>query len=393
MEIIREQVDCIIEALEKPLPVIQVMVGSRQVGKTTAAKQIADRLGYPSVYATADSTLPPGSEWMETQWRLAEARAKETNQPVLLILDEIQKVRGWSETIKKLWDASDKGRTIKLLILGSSSLLLQSGLNESLAGRFFLHRFPHWKYEECREAFGWDLNHWLYFGGYPGAAAFQSDESHWKQYVSDSLIEAVLARDVLQMQKVAKPTLLRHLFGLAARFPAQIISYNKMLGQLQDAGNTTTLAHYIELLESAFLLSGLELFSRGQRRKRGSSPKLVFWNNALINAMSLKGYEESMRDSSWWGRVVENAVGAHLLNTVQGVNADITYWRKGNVEVDFVVNMAEQCVAIEVKSGRSDKMKGLHEFGKLYSDTKTLIVGGNGIPLEDFFKNRITAFL
>jgi uncharacterized protein len=269
--------------------------------------------------------------------------------------------------------------------LGSSALLIQAGLSESLTGRFFLHRCSHWTFQECVDAFGWDLPHWIYFGGYPGAAAFSDDERKWKRYVTDSLIETVLARDVLQLQKITKATLLRHLFALAATFPAQILSYNKMLGQLQDVGNTTTIAHYLKLLETAFLVSGLELFSRGSVRKRGSSPKLLLWNNALVNALSNRSFDESIADTSWWGRLVENAVGGYLLGTLSPADYSITYWRERDREVDFVIARGIKLWAIEVKSGRSGKTTGLELFRARYPDAQILIVGGSGIPLQEFF--------
>jgi uncharacterized protein len=371
--------------LSRSTPVIHVMIGPRQVGKTTIARQIQETISIASIYATADSPAPLDSAWIETQWRRAAAEGSTSGAPVLLILDEIQKVKGWSETIKFLWDSREAEPEIRVLILGSSSLLMQEGLTESLAGRFFLHRCNHWGFVECHEAFDWSLDQWLYFGGYPGAAAFIDDETSWKRYITDSLIETVLARDVLQMSKVAKPVLLRHLFGFAATLPAQSVSYTKMLGQLDDAGNTTTLANYLRLLEKAFLASGLEIFSRGQIRKRGSSPKLVLWNNALVNALSTKTFSESMNDTVWWGRLVENAVGAYLCNGLNSVEYDVTYWRDGNYEVDFVVTRGRNIWAIEVKSGRSGKTPGLTRFRNRYPDARALLVGGPGIPLLEFF--------
>ncbi|MBZ0154938.1 MAG: ATP-binding protein [Alphaproteobacteria bacterium] len=394
MDYKRPLVKDLVSSLKKKLPVFQALIGPRQVGKTTIAEHVVNELSYPSVYASADSPLPPGPEWVETQWRRAELEAQRAKQPVVLVLDEIQKVRGWSESLKLLWDrARREGKDIRLLVLGSSALLLQEGLTESLAGRFFLTRCPHWSFFECASAFDWDLNTWLYFGGYPGAAVFAQEESQWKRYVTDSLIETVLARDVLQMQKVAKPALLRHLFALSAIFPARILSYNKMLGQLQDAGNTTTLAHYLRLLESAFLVSGLELFSQGQVRKRGSSPKLILWNNALINALSSKTFKETIGDASWWGRLVENAVGAHLCNSLSGTSYELTYWRDGDKEVDFVVTKGSSLWAVEVKSGRSGKMSGMDEFRRKYPGAKSLLVGAEGIPLESFFSESAAVWL
>jgi len=371
----------------------RVMIGPRQVGKTTIARQIQESIGIPSVYATADSPVPLDSAWIETQWRRAVADGAPSGGPLLLILDEVQKVRGWSETLKLLWDSRPATPEILILILGSSSLLMQEGLTESLAGRFFLHRCHHWGYPECRTAFGWNLEQWIYFGGYPGATSFTQNESAWKRYISDSLIETVLARDVLQMSKIAKPVLLRHLFALAATLPAQFVSYTKMLGQLQDAGNTTTLAHYLKLLESAFLASGLELFSRGKQRKRGSSPKLVLWNNALVNALSTRTFADALGDTIWWGRLVENAVGAYLCNGLNSVEYEIIYWREGGHEVDYVVARGRDVWAIEVKSGRSGKASGLTRFRDRYPEARALLVGGQGIPLETFFCKDPTSWL
>ena len=304
----------------------------------------------------------------------------------LLILDEVQKVRGWSEVAKRLWD-EERARKgpVRALLLGSSALLLQQGFTESLTGRFYLHRFSHWTWPECQEAFGWTLDQWIYFGGYPGAAGLAHDEHQWKRYVTDSLIETVLSRDVLQLQIVNKPALLRHLFALSATFPAQILSYTKMLGQLQDAGNTTTLAHYLKLLESAFLASGLELFSKGKVRRRGSSPKLILWNNALVNATSLRSFADARREGNWWGRLVENAVGAYLLNELQGPQWSVTYWRDGDYEVDFVVSHGMDVWALEVKSGRSGKQGGVEAFRKVYPKAKVWLIGPDGVKLEEFF--------
>lgn len=361
---------------------LQILAGPRQVGKTTLARQLQNEWDGASVYAAADVTPPPGPEWIETQWIQAERKSVD-NQPCLLILDEVQKVRGWSTTLKRLWDSRDSEHDIRVLCLGSSALLLQSGITETLAGRFLKHKCSHWGFSECREAFGWTLEEWLYFGGYPGAAVFKDDEGQWKQYIMDSLIETAIAKDVLQMEQIRKPALLRNLFGLAAMHPAEILSYNKMLGQLQEAGNTTTLAHYLYLLETAFLISGLELFSPRQNRKRGSSPKLVVWNNALISAQSLQSFQESFNDRTWWGRIVENACLAHAIMTAPP-QAAVTYWREGNAEVDLVMSAGEKVLAFEIKSGRIDKTPGLNKFRRKYPSATVLVVGSGGIPLEEF---------
>jgi uncharacterized protein len=362
---------------------IQIITGPRQIGKSTAAAQIEKKWKGEVVFVSADSPLPPGPEWIRHHWERAQSLKSENR---LLIIDEIQKVDGWSETIKSLWDEDKRsGSVISILLLGSSSLLIQKGLSESLSGRFFLHRMNHWQYHEASAAFNLSLSEWIYYGGYPGSYSFLNDEYMWKTYIRDSLIETVLTRDVLNMQNITKPALLRHLFMLSTAYPAQILSYNKMLGQLTNAGNTTTLAHYVHILESAYLLSGLELFKIGERPKRGSSPKLILWNNALVNALSPVSFDAARSNPEQWGRLVENAVGASLLNEFRGLPYKLYYWRKNDMEVDFVLHTPFDTWAIEVKSSRGSPPKGLQHFTKLYPKAKPVLIGGSGISLEEFF--------
>jgi predicted AAA+ superfamily ATPase len=365
---------------------LQIVIGPRQVGKTTAARQAAARSECPCHYASADEALPPGPEWIEAQWNAALRLAAHCEAPAWLILDEIQKVRGWSEEVKRLWDADTTGK-IQLLLLGSSALLLQKGLSESLAGRFFLHRCSHWSWPEMRDAFGWDLETWLVFGGYPGAANYIGDPELWMRYISDSLIDTTLSRDILQLETVAKPALLRHLFGLAAHYPSQVLSFNKMLGQLVDAGNTTTLSHYLQLLGQAFLMTGLSAYSGGEVRRRASSPKLIVQNNALVTASNPRAFAMKNTDAAWRGRLVENAVGAVLLQEYTSSTTNLYYWRDGMLEADFVLADGPQLLGIEVKSGRPDKISGLAAFKMKYPKASPLIIGSSGIPLEKFFEN------
>jgi len=385
----RNVVQEIIDGTKRKKKLIHIITGPRQVGKTTAALQIAARWEGKVVNASADQPLPPGSEWIRGHWEKAERLAQEINAKtdceVLLILDEIQKVKGWSEVVKALWDETHRKVSMQVILLGSSSLLLHKGMTESLTGRFFLYRCPHWRYGEMKEAFGWNLDQWIFYGGYPGTTELIDNEQTWSRYVTDSLIETVIAKDVLQLQTVAKPALLRHLFLLACGCPAQIISYNKMLGQLQDVGNTTTLAHYLKLLETAFLVSGLERYKRGKLRKRGSSPKLVIWNNALINAVSGGSFTSARDDFSWWGRLVENAVGAHLMNHLSGMPYAVYYWRDRHLEVDFVIETPRKLYAVEVKSGKPDRTRGLEKFCRRYPDTVPILIGRGGTELESFF--------
>lgn len=386
MKIKRNVVENIVDLIKKAPFLLQIVIGPRQVGKTTAVAQVVKSLGWPTVVATADAPRPPDATWIEEKWNQAKEEEKKSGGPVLLVLDEIQKVEGWSEVIKRLWDEEKtNGGKLVVILLGSSSLLMQKGMTESLAGRFYLHRCMHWTFSECHHAFGWDLNKWFFFGGYPGPATLIHDETIWKNYINDSLIETVLARDVMQLQSVSKPVLLRNLFGFATAFPAQIFSYNKMLGQLTDAGNTTTLATYLKLLETAFLVSGLEKFSRGKVRQRASSPKLILWNNALVNAFDQRSYEQMQNDPVWRGRLIENAVGAYFLNSLTTSNQTLTYWRDGNDEVDFVLTIGQQIWAIEVKSGLPEKLSGLAAFKKAYPKAKSFLIGSHGVPLEEFF--------
>jgi len=365
---------------------LQIVIGPRQVGKTTAARQAAARSECPCHYASADEALPPGPEWIEAQWNAALRLTSPCRAPVWMILDEIQKVRGWSEEIKRLWDADTTGK-IQPLLLGSSALLLQKGLSESLAGRFFLHRCSHWSWPEMRDAFGWDLETWLVFGGYPGAANYIGDSELWMRYISDSLIDTTLSRDILQLETVAKPALLRHLFGLAAHYPSQVLSFNKMLGQLVDAGNTTTLSHYLQLLGQAFLITGLTCYAGGEVRRRASSPKLIIQNNALVTACNPRSLATNDTNPAWRGRLVENAVGATLLREYSNSTATLHYWRDGMLEADFVLADGPELFGIEVKSGRPDKLSGLAAFKKKYPKASLLLIGSSGIPLEDFFEN------
>ncbi len=386
MEFKRDIVCDLEKGLREMPQFLQIVIGPRQVGKTTAVMQVAERLGWPKVVASADEPLPPGPEWVESQWRMARVKEAGDGGPILLVLDEIQKVAGWSEVIKRLWDEEQtrKGR-IRVVLLGSSALQLHQGMTESLAGRYFLHRCMHWTLPECAKAFGWSLDDWLLWGGYPGAAALAGDESLWRRYVTDSLVEAVLARDVMTGHRIAKPVLLRHLFALACAYPSQVVSYNKMLGQLVDAGNTTTLAGYVAALETAFLLSGLQAWSGSAVKQRSSSPKLILWNNALIHAMSRRTAVDVRADAGWRGRLVENAVGAHLLCHLPNMGYSVHYWREGNAEVDFVVARPGKLWALEVKSGRGGKTPGLPAFRKRFPESEALLIGGGGVPLEEFF--------
>lgn len=368
---------------------LQVVSGPRQVGKTTVVLQALEASDAPSHYASADDPALRDSAWLEAQWEEGRRLARDRSDGAILAIDEIQKVTNWAETVKRLWD-EDRGAGLRLrvVLLGSAALLVQRGLSESLAGRFELIRAPHWSFTEMRDAFGFSLDQFVYFGGYPGAADLVEDEQRWAAYVLDSIVETTISRDLLLLTRVDKPALLRSLFRLVCDYSSQIVSYQKLTGQLQDAGNTTTLAHYLDLLTASGLATGLEKYASGKVRQRRSTPKLLALDTALVSATSGRTFEESRTDSSHWGRLVETAVGAHLYAT-RDPRAEILYWRERGKEVDFVVQRGEQLTAIEVKTGRRrDGLPGMAAFTAAHGAARKLLIGGDGTPLDDFLASR-----
>lgn len=389
---IRPQLESLNARLREPRRFLQVLAGPRQVGKTTLARQAMAAFSGPAHYASADLPAAPDSGWIEQQWRLA--RLQGNDGPALLVLDEVQKVPRWSETVKMLWDEDGMAeRALHVVLLGSSQFLVQQGLTESLAGRFELTRVPHWSFAEMREAFGWEVDQVVYFGGYPGAASLADDVFRWKSYVLDAIIEPTLSRDVLQLARVDKPALLRRLFVLGCAYSGQILSYQKMIGQLQDAGNTTTLAHYLGLLNGAWMLTGLDKFAGDVARSRAGSPKLQALNTALMSAQTAADFAAARRDGELWGRLVESTVGAHLHNTAPP-GMTITYWRDRNQEVDFVLQYGDRVRGVEVKSGRNKgSLPGLERFTQSFGAQPGLVVGTGGIPLARFLEQPALTWL
>jgi uncharacterized protein len=378
--------------LAEPRRFVQVVAGARQVGKTTLVQQVTEAARVPVRYASADEPTLRGADWIAQQWEAARLSAGPAG--AILVLDEVQKAVQWSESVKRLWDEDTRERRpLKVVLLGSAPLLVQRGLTESLAGRFEVLHLPHWSLAEMRTAFDFSLEQYVYFGGYPGAAPLAGEPLRWRRYILDALVETTIARDVLLLTRVDKPVLLRRLFELGCRYSGQVLSYTKMLGQLHDAGNTTTLAHYLELLGGADLLTGLAKYSGRAVRQRGSSPKLQVLNTALMSAQSGLSLEEARADREFWGRLVESAVGAHLANAATAGECDLFYWRDGNQEVDFVVRVGRALTAIEVKSGRiRDIQPGLAAFAQAFKPARKLLVGDDGIRVEDFLLAPVARF-
>jgi uncharacterized protein len=366
---------------------IQAVTGPRQVGKTTLVRQVIETHHLHARFASADEPTLRGRDWIEQQWEAARIEAGESGKRgAVLVLDEIQKIPNWSETVKRLWDEdTHMSVPLKVVLLGSAPLLISQGLTESLAGRFELLHLPHWLYTEMQAAFGWSLEQYIFYGGYPGAASLIRDEQRWRRYILDSLIETTIARDVLLQSRIDKPAMLRRLFELACRYSGQILSYTKMLGQLQDAGNSTTLAHYLDLLAGVGMVGGLQKFAGEAVRQRGSSPKLQVFNTALLTAQSGYTLKEAKADREYWGHLVESAVGAYLVNAAAAGDCEVFYWRERGLEVDFIVRAGSALTALEVKSGRaSAERSGLAEFGELFKPQRKLLVGGAGVALEAF---------
>lgn len=383
----------LVNRLKEPRRFLQVLAGPRQVGKTTLAKQVIKEIGIPSHYASADAPSIKGEDWLLQQWEIGRLKAQ--RKKALLVLDEVQKVRHWSEIVKQLWDADTQAkRPLRVLLLGSSPLLIQQGLTESLAGRFEIIPAPHWSFTDIKSAFKWNVEKFIYYGSYPGAASLIKNPDRWEQYIKESLIETSISRDILLMTRVDKPFLLRRLFQLACDYSGQILSYQKMLGQLTDAGNTVTLAHYLELLKGAGMVAGLSKYTHGKIKQRSSSPKLQVLNTALMTVSSGYNFSETRHDGERWGRLVESAIGAHLLNATLGSKIEVAYWREGNKEVDFILQRGRSVVAIEVKSGkRQVALAGIEAFRKRFNPLRSLLVGADGIPVEEFLATPVTHWL
>jgi uncharacterized protein len=387
--------DELLKRLKEKRRFLQVLAGPRQVGKTTLARQVMEASEMPAHYASADEPTLRDRTWIEQQWDAARLKARENRSGALFVLDEVQKVSDWSEVVKRLWDAdSNAGTPLKVVLLGSAPLLMQRGLTESLAGRFEIIAVPHWSFAEMREAFGWNLEQFIFYGAYPGSAELIAEPERWRRYIVDSLIETTISRDIFLLTRVDKPALLRRLFHLGCAYSGQILSYQKMLGQLTDAGNTVTLAHYLELLQGAGMVAGLSKYARGLVRQRGSSPKLQVLNTALMTAQDSRTLAEARQDGDYWGRLVESCVGAHLFNASFGTNLELTYWRERNQEVDFILQRGRTVVAIEVKSGRRrESLPGVEAFAKRFEPKRKLLVGGQGIALEEFLNKPASHWL
>ena len=382
----RQQASVLLSRIGEPRRFIQVIAGARQVGKSTMVKQVVNELPTPHLLTTAEEAPDKNPAWIRYVWQQARQAMRLNNYPeLLLVIDEIHKLDNWSEVVKAEWDAdSMRDVNIKVILLGSSRLLIKDGLNESLAGRYELIEMEHWSYNEMREAFGMTLDQYIYYGGYPGAVSLIDDEKRWRKYMHDAIIEPAITKDVLTTKRVLKPALLRQLFLLGCSYSGELLSFNKILGQLQDAGNTATLANYLQLLDESKLLAGLQQYAADEARKYKSVPKYQVYNSGLLSATSSLTFRDAYMDPQQWGRWVETAVGAYLINHADRLEYKLYFWRHDGNEVDFILQSSKRLVAIEVKSGRRQNNQGLPIFSERFHPDVELVVGGEAFSLEQF---------
>lgn len=400
----RSQVDVLVDRLGEPVGKIVTVFGPRQCGKTTMVRQALAKVPHPFRYEAVDQpepsvaepailgaaeartvAAPRDAEWLVGVWRECAAEARMLGSNYVLVLDEVQKISRWSEVVKGLWDADRaSGCPLHVVVLGSAPMQMQAGLSESLAGRFEPIRASHWSFSEMRDAFGFDCDEFVFFGGYPGAAGFRGSFGRWRDYVREALIEPHVERDILSLARVDKPALLRQLLELGCLYSGQELSYRKMRGQLEDAGHESTLARYLGFLSGAGLVTGLFKHADKPILRRSSSPKLNVLNTALMSAVVGDSFEDARAERSHWGRVVESAVGAHLINTAASATS-VLYWRDGNDEIDFVLKRGSRLVGIEVKAGRrSPRRSSIEAFERRFAASPTVVVGEVGVPLDEF---------
>ena len=382
----RAEYHVIKKRLEEERKFIHVLTGPRQIGKSTVVKQVLNDLPLPYRFYSADNVPATDTAWISNCWA-ATRSLKETNgwEDVILVIDEIQKISNWSEAVKKEWDDDTfHDRNIKVLILGSSRVLLEKGRSESMAGRFEEIRMGHWSYQEMKESFGLSVEQYLFYGSYPGAAALIGDSDRFEQYIQSAIIDSAINKDILMDTPINKPALLRQTFELGAAYSGNLLSLNKMLGSLQDAGNTSTLAGYINLLKESGLLCGLQKYSVDMSRRKSSIPRFQVYNNALKTAYSPLKFEQAILDRKSWGHIYESGVGAYIVSQAFIHRFDVYYWRERNDEVDFILHKKGSLIAIEVKSNAEKRTDGLEKFKKMFNPKSAFIVGDGGIGLEDF---------
>ena len=395
MEYKRPQFAEVLERMNEPRKFIQVLAGPRQVGKSTLIDQVLEECTLPHYLYNADGVDENDTDWIRRVWESARTQMDTRQQTeAILVIDEIQKIKRWSEIVKREWDADSRNRRqLKLFLLGSSRLMLRKGLTESLAGRFELIRLGHWTLQEMEDAFGLTLDEWIYYGGYPGSASLIKDMRRWRKYIKESLVAPAIEKDIIMTSNIYKPALMKQLFELGCSYSAELLSLTKALGQLQDAGNVTTLSSYLNILNQCNLLAGLQKYANDDARRYQSVPKFQVYNNALLTAYRGTTYDKDRIDPQIWGRWVESAVGGYLLGGAEDGGYKVYYWRERSDEVDYIVASQGTAIALEVKSGRRGMNSGLPKFCESFHPKRALVIGTDGIPFKEFFHMKIEDLL
>lgn len=384
----------IMKRLNEPRKFIQVVMGPRQVGKSTVVTQVLEDIDLPFQFYSADKVSETNNSWLSNCWAATRSiKEQKKLNTIILVIDEIQKIKNWSEAVKKEWDNDTFNKNdIRVLLLGSSRVLLEKGLSESLAGRFEEIRMTHWSYNEMRDCFGYTLSQYIFWGGYPGAATMIEDSDRWEQYIQSSIVEASINKDILMGTPIGKPALLRQTFELAASYSGQLLSLNKMIGSLQDAGNTSTIAGYLHLLDECGLLCGLQKYAIDYARIKSSIPKFQVYNNALKSIYIPVSFEQAITDRRIWGHIFESSIGAYIVSQSFVRRFEVFYWRERNEEVDFILRKKGIVIAIEVKSNAEKKTNGLSTFKDRFNPKNAFIVGDGGISTEEFLSADIANF-
>lgn len=395
MEYKRPQFSAVLERMNEPRKFIQVLAGPRQVGKSTLIDQVLEECTLPHYLYNADGVDENDTDWIRRVWESARTQMDTKQQTeAILVIDEIQKIKRWSDIVKREWDADTRNRRqLKLFLLGSSRLMLRKGLTESLAGRFELIRLGHWTLQEMEDAFGLTLDEWIYYGGYPGSASLIKDMRRWRKYIKESLVAPAIEKDIIMTSNIYKPALMKQLFELGCSYSAELLSLTKALGQLQDAGNVTTLSSYLNILNQCNLLAGLQKYANDDARRYQSVPKFQVYNNALLTAYRGTTYDKDRIDPQIWGRWVESAVGGYLLGGAEDGGYKVYYWRERSDEVDYIVASQGTAIALEVKSGRRGMNSGLPKFCENFHPKRALVIGIDGIPFKEFFQMKIEDLL
>jgi predicted AAA+ superfamily ATPase len=382
----RAQFDILLSRLQEPRKFMQILAGPRQVGKTTLINQVLEEIAFPYLSISTDGVDYTNKTWIAEQWAAARLMAKQNaNQDFVLCIDEIQNIRDWSKYIKAEYDYDTAHNLpIKVVLSGSSRVMIMRGLSESLAGRFEIIHMPHWSYPEMQEAFGMTVEQYIFFGGYPGAAHLIGDVRRWRQYIKSSIIEATMERDVLIDTPINNPPLLRKTLELATAYSGQELAVQKIVGELQDFGSNSTAKNYLTLLGESGLVGALEKYSVDIARRKSSVPKMQVYDNALRSYYTKLSYIEAISRAELWGHLYESSVGTHLINATLDDEIELFYWRERDLEVDYVLRKGRDVIAIEVKSNKVAGTTGLNAFRSRFNPKKSFVVGSQGIPLDVF---------